>query len=212
MIRKRKLNRLPGYDYSRGGWYFVTICTKNKGEVLGKVENGVVSLNDFGRVVRNQWLWLVDRYKFLKHDEWIIMPDHVHGIMKIEIMDVVGGNGGEGDGENGREGDGGNGRDRSVQNGENMAIRSVQNGENMAIRSVQNKNKIKSISELIGAFKTTSSKMIHDLGFLDFRWHKSFYDEIIRDEIALKNIRKYIIENPRKSGNGRDHSVQNISR
>ena len=193
MIRERKLNRLPGYDYSNSGCYFVTICTKNKGEVLGKVENGEVILNSLGKVVKNQWLWLAYRYKYLKYDEWIIMPDHVHGIMKIEIMDVVGGNG--------REEEEGNGRDRSVQNDENIAI-----------RSVQNKNKIKSISELIGAFKTTSSKMIHNLGYLDFRWHKSFYDEIIRDEIALKNIRKYIIENPRKSRNGRDRSVQNISK
>jgi len=202
MIRERKLNRLPGYDYSNSGCYFVTICTKNKGEVLGKVENGEVILNNLGKVVKNQWLWLMDRYKYLKYDEWIIMPDHVHGIMKIE-------NDYKGDEGNGREEEEGNGREEEEGNGRD---RSVQNDENIAIRSVQNKNKIKSISELIGAFKTTSSKMIHNLGYLDFRWHKSFYDEIIRDEVALKNIRKYIIENPRKSGNGRDHSVQNISK
>ena len=62
------------------------------------------------------------------------------------------------------------------------------------------KIKIKPIPELIGAFKTTSSKLIHKAGLKQFKWHKSYYDHIIRDEIALYNIRKYIIENPVREG------------
>ena len=56
--------------------------------------------------------------------------------------------------------------------------------------------KIKTLSELIGAFKTTSSKRIHQAGLLKFRWQKSFYDHIIRNEINLNRIREYIINNP----------------
>lgn len=144
-----------GYDYSKDGWYFVTICTNSKGNILGEIKDGVMYLNEFGELVRRQWLWMENRFNYLKFDEWIIMPDHIHGIMLID--DVVG-----------------NGCDRSVQ--------------------IQ---KIKSISELIGAFKTTSSKMVHNLGIIGFRWHKSFYDEIIRDQKSLGRIRKYIIENPK---------------
>lgn len=181
LSKDRKLNRLKGYDYSREGWYFITICTKDKGNILGEINNNLMILNEKGRVVEKQLLWLSRQYKYLNYDEWIIMPDHIHGIMVIENDDNVG-----------------NSRDHSVHD-----------------RFVQ-EQKIKSISQLIGAFKTTSSKIIHILGYFSFQWHKSFYDEIIRDEKSLERIRKYIIENPMKVGNGRDrsvpdHSVQNIS-
>jgi REP element-mobilizing transposase RayT len=56
--------------------------------------------------------------------------------------------------------------------------------------------KTKSLSSLIGVFKTTSSKEIHLTGFKDFKWKRSFYDRIIRNEKELNNIRKYIRENP----------------
>jgi len=171
LLKERKLNRLFGYDYSKSGWYFVTICTNTKGNVLGNVNNGKMVLNELGGIVEKQWCWLLDKFEYLKYDEWIIMPDHIHGIMVIGNYIV------------------GNGRD--VRNSRNC---SVQNKDD-ATRSVH--GKIKSISELIGAFKTTSSKEIHNLGFNDFKWHKSFYDEIIGDEISLNRIRKYIIENPK---------------
>jgi REP element-mobilizing transposase RayT len=58
--------------------------------------------------------------------------------------------------------------------------------------------KIKSLSSLIGAFKTTSSKMIHQAGFLNFAWQRSFHDHIIRNEKAYFNISNYIDTNPEK--------------
>ncbi|MDP2688466.1 MAG: hypothetical protein Q8O62_14705 [Aequorivita sp.] len=58
--------------------------------------------------------------------------------------------------------------------------------------------KIKSLSSLVGAFKTTASKRIHEVGFLDFSWHRSFHDHIIRNEISFLTISNYIDENPRK--------------
>ena len=58
--------------------------------------------------------------------------------------------------------------------------------------------KIKSLSELVGAFKSTSSKMIHDLGFAGFIWHRSFHDHIIRDDAAYQKICNYIEANPEK--------------
>ena len=58
--------------------------------------------------------------------------------------------------------------------------------------------KIKSLSSLIGAFKTTSSKLIHQGGFVDFAWQRSFYDHIIRNESSYQNISSYIDSNPEK--------------
>ena len=84
LLKERKLNRLFGYDYSKSGWYFVTICTNTKGNVLGNVNNGKMVLNELGGIVEKQWCWLLDKFEYLKYDEWIIMPDHIHGIMVIE--------------------------------------------------------------------------------------------------------------------------------
>ena len=58
--------------------------------------------------------------------------------------------------------------------------------------------KIKSLSSLIGAYKTTSSKIIHECGFLNFAWQRSFHDHIIRDEKSYLNISNYIDSNPEK--------------
>lgn len=61
-----------------------------------------------------------------------------------------------------------------------------------------NSVKIKSLSSLFGAFKTTSSKLIRQAGFLDFSWHRSFHDHIIRSESSYHNISNYIDQNPSK--------------
>ena len=56
--------------------------------------------------------------------------------------------------------------------------------------------KIKSLSQILGAYKTTSSKLIHEAGFIDFAWHRSFHDHIIRNEKSYLNITNYIENNP----------------
>jgi REP element-mobilizing transposase RayT len=66
------------------------------------------------------------------------------------------------------------------------------------IPSEEKKIKIKSLSSLMGAFKTTASKKIHELGYLKFSWQRSFHDHIIRDEKAYINICNYITSNPDK--------------
>ena len=150
-MEHRKHNRLPGYDYSQAGYYFVTVCTCNHNEWLGKIENDQMVLNGYGKIVKKQLLWLQEQYNYVQLDEFKVMPDHLHGILII-----VGG-----------------GRDRPLQ-------------------------KIKSLSELISAFKTTSSKLIHMAGLKDFRWQRSFYDHIIRNEKELAEIQEYIVNNPKK--------------
>ncbi|MDD4900640.1 MAG: hypothetical protein PHS62_00805 [Patescibacteria group bacterium] len=170
-MRVRKLNRLPFFDYAQNGFYFVTICVKDREEIFGQVINEKMVLNRCGWVIRNQWQWLAGRFPYLELDEYIVMPNHLHGILMINTDDDNVGTVGAG-----RDGDNvGTGRDLSLQCG-----------------------KIKSVSELIGAFKTTSSKLIHYMGYSDFAWQRSFYDHIIRNEKSLIKIREYIINNPAK--------------
>lgn len=74
--------RLPGYDYSQPGWYFVTVCTKNRREIFGNVEDGQLCLNKLADAVRKCWFDLPNHYQCIL-DAFIIMPNHIHGIIVI---------------------------------------------------------------------------------------------------------------------------------
>lgn len=152
-MRNRKLNRLNGWDYSKKGWYYVTICVDDRECVLGDVVDGKMTLSEIGLEVCDKLDWLVARFQYLTIDVLVIMPNHIHAVMVIDFD-----------------------RERS--------------------RPFPTNNKIKSISELIGAFKTTSSKQIHVMGYKSFKWQKSFHDHIVRNENELEKIRWYIQKNP----------------
>ena len=98
------------------------------------------------------------------------MPNHIHGIIEIDRNVIVG-----------------TGRDLSGnKKGANLGT-----GRDLSLR------KIKSLSELMGAYKTTVSKQIHLAGYTGFAWQRSFHDHIIRDEKSYENISNYIIDNPK---------------
>jgi putative transposase len=79
----RRSIRLPGYDYSQAGYYFVTICCHQKQLLFGEIVNGAMQLNRYGEVVDETYQWLSLRYPYVYLDEWIIMPNHFHGIIVL---------------------------------------------------------------------------------------------------------------------------------
>ena len=154
--KERKLNRIKGFDYSGTGAYFVTSCVLNRIPCFGQVKDGEMALNELGRIVKKKWEWLSNQYAYVDLGEFVVMPNHVHGIIYINA--------------------------------------SVGTGRDLSLQKTQ---KIKSLSELIGAFKTTSSKEINESKQLpDFRWQRSFHDHIIRNENELEKISEYIKYNP----------------
>jgi REP element-mobilizing transposase RayT len=87
---RRKAIRLRGYDYSQSGEYFVTICTKDRERVFGKIEEGRMRLNGFGEIVVSCWMDLPNHYPCVHTDVFMVMPNHVHGIIVITEPDPVG--------------------------------------------------------------------------------------------------------------------------
>jgi putative transposase len=75
--------RYPDYDYSSPGKYFITICTKNKIPYFGKILNGRMILSETGIIVNDYWMAIPSHYPHITLDEYIIMPDHIHGIIII---------------------------------------------------------------------------------------------------------------------------------
>jgi REP element-mobilizing transposase RayT len=81
MRHHRKQLRAPGFDYSTPGTYWVTICVHNMECRFGHVEHGLVHLNDAGRMVLRHWLEIPDQFEAVALDAFVIMPNHLHGIV-----------------------------------------------------------------------------------------------------------------------------------
>jgi hypothetical protein len=79
----RRSVRLKGYDYTRDGAYFVTVCIQGREHAFGAVVNGEMRPNECGREVARCWRWLAEQYPSVYLDEWIVMPDHTHAIIVI---------------------------------------------------------------------------------------------------------------------------------
>ena len=93
-VNQRRSIRLRGYDYSQPGSYFVTVCTKGRESLFGNVIDEEVALNFAGRVVQEEWSYTEIVHPEVQVDEFVIMPNHIHGIITIrEPEGLVGGHG-----------------------------------------------------------------------------------------------------------------------
>lgn len=175
-MRTRKPNRLKNFDYSFEAMYFVTSCVQNMVHCFGHVENRIMVLNEYGKIAQNQWEWLQTQYPYAVSRAFVVMPNHIHAILEIDASKIL-------------------------NNVSDMGV--VGAGRDMPPQTqmINNSMKIKSVSELMGAYKTTVSKYIHLAGMPEFKWQRSFHDHIIRDVNSFFNIRNYIETNPQKWGN-----------
>ena len=168
-IHHRRSIRLQGYDYSRSGTYFVTLCTQNRQCLFGEIVNGQMRLNDAGRMVADSWEWLAEQYDHVSLDEYVIMPNHAHGIIVIN--------------DDRRGGSHCRGGSRTAPT---------------ATRTAPTTGKRKPIGRLIGAFKTVTTKHINELRETPGRklWQRNYWEHIVRNESELNRIREYIRNNP----------------
>ena len=82
-IHHRRSIRLVGYDYSQSGAYFITICTNNRECILGEIVDRAMNYNELGNIALSHWQNLATHHPSIEIDEWIVMPNHLHGIIII---------------------------------------------------------------------------------------------------------------------------------
>ncbi len=82
-IHKRRSIRLKGHDYSQAGLYFITICLQNRECLFGNIDNGEMTLNDAGKMIETEWMNLKYRFPHIELHEYVVMPNHFHGIVEI---------------------------------------------------------------------------------------------------------------------------------
>ena len=164
-----KSTRLKHYDYSSNGAYFVTICTKNRECCLGDVIDGEMKLSVVGKIVSEEWIKTEQIRKYVQLDEWVIMPNHFHGIVIINNDNVMC------NVETPRRG---------------VSTTSNQN----PCHKLEWKSH--SLGSIICQFKSITTKRIRSIGDFNFTWQHRYYEHIIRNENKLNVIREYIQNNP----------------
>ncbi len=82
-LPNRRSIRLQGYDYAQAGAYFVTLCTVQKQCLIGSMETDGIHLTDAGRIAAESWEWLAAQYPYVELDAWVLMPNHLHGILLL---------------------------------------------------------------------------------------------------------------------------------
>jgi len=80
-IHHRQSIRLKDYDYSQVGAYFVTVCAWNRECFFGEIKNCTTRLNEYGEIIMKCWYEIPDHFPYVKTDEFIVMPNHIHGIV-----------------------------------------------------------------------------------------------------------------------------------
>jgi REP element-mobilizing transposase RayT len=176
-IKKYKIEsaRLKEWDYSKPWWYYITINTKDHKHYFGRIESYKMMLNDLGKIAETCWENIINHYPMVELDYYVIMPNHLHGIIilnpKVET-----------------------GHPSRLGLAEADAPSLQQNN----IKQNNSSANTPSLSNIIGSFKSAVTKQIHQTGYLNFKWQRSFYDRIIRNETELFNIRKNIEQNPLK--------------
>jgi putative transposase len=168
---QRKSVRLKEYDYSIPGWYYVTLCTYDRINVFGKVFNAKMRLNESGNIVEQEWLMTKKIRSNVDLDYYVIMPNHIHGIIIL------------------------NSRGELNSPTENIKGRMQYAPTNSKFRSPS-----QTLGAIIKGFKSSVTKRIRaTTGGTSLKvWQRNYYENVIRNELDLHNIRQYIELNPFK--------------
>jgi len=186
-IHHRRSIRMKGYDYSQAGQYFITICVQDRACLFGKIENGKMILNEYGKIAHNEWMRTPEIRPNVEIGEFIIMPNHMHGIIHIMCQGVL---------------------NSCANRGElNSPLFAISHSPN--IRGVCNTPLI-SPSQTIGAIvRGYKSAVTKQLGLLNLNqqiWQRNYYENIINNDQSYQNISNYIVNNPAKWNGDKFHT------
>ena len=210
-LQKRKPNRLKNYDYSQNGAYFITICTKDRKPILSHIPVGeglappehlglappehlglappeqseniptVVKLSPFGECIKEQIENIEKRFDNVIIDNYVIMPNHIHILMRIECNS--GGASTQHAGEASTQHAGG--------------ANTLHTGEANTLHT-GGASPSPTVSDVVCAFKSLATVECKKILPIETLFQRSFYDHIVRNDMDYQNIWQYIDDNPRK--------------
>lgn len=179
----RRTIRLKGYDYSQSGFYFITICCHGRELLFGDIKNGEMIWNDAGNITNECWLDIPNHFPNVVLHEFIVMPNHIHGIIEIKTKSVgaiydtiVGAN---------------DGNDTIVGANDYSPLQCVGAENYLFPRSPS-----KTIGSIVRGFKIGVTKWMRQNTNVYDVWQRNYWEHIIRDDNDYERIAKYIVNNP----------------
>lgn len=161
--------RWEKWDYRNPGAYFVTICTKNRISYFGECIDKKMHLNNIGDIIDKYWKEIPQHFKNTALDEFVVMPNHLHGIIIINAGLV----------------------DTLQCNVSTIDL----NEKNKFMSKISPKPG--SLSTILRSFKSICTKEINkQFPEMVFGWQSRFHDRVIRDEMEFERIKQYIMNNP----------------
>jgi putative transposase len=211
---KRSTIRLQGYDYRLPGAYFITISTWQRECFFGEVVKGEMRLSRVGHIVHSEWRRLEDLFPHVRAEEFVVMPNHIHGIIIIESVSVTGatcvipiGMINSNTAWENQIGESHDGVEENVGATRSIITRCIDtkapmlkkakvshDGSPLRKNACPNGPLPGSLGAIIGQFKSRVTKRIWTLPGLERRpiWQRNYYERIIRDEEEFKRIVQYI--------------------
>jgi putative transposase len=171
--RDRRSLRWAEYDYTQAGVYSVTLCVKDRQCLFGDVVGEEMRLSAFGRIALDCWNEIPRHIPAVVLDEFVVMPNHMHGIVVITDPDTDGGVMG---GFGGFVG----GMHASPLHDNRYRLRS------------------RSLGSIVGSYKSAVTKRINTARQTPGApvWQREYYDRVVRDDREMDRIRRYIRNNP----------------
>jgi REP element-mobilizing transposase RayT len=171
-MHNRKAIRLKGYDYSSAGLYFITICCQDRVCRFGHVENGKMIFNEFGQIAHNVGMKLTERYCNVELDVFQIMPNHMHGIIKLNEPSL----------------------------GSGFTPDQIDQPSPIEAQSKNHKPTISDIVGAYKSLVSNNCLEIYKIRnqMMGKLWQRNYYEHIVRDEQSYSNISNYIVNNPQK--------------
>ena len=169
--------RLQNWDYGSNAIYFVTICTQGRELYFGEISNQKMGFSEIGEIAHRFWNEIPNHFPFVELSEFVVMPNHVHGIIIIDK--ATGGNG--------------NAIPNATVETQNFASLPPppQKYHHANTFGPQSQN----LASIIRGYKTGVKKYA-TLNRINFAWQSRFHDHIIRDNDSFQRISNYILNNP----------------
>ena len=173
---RRRSIRLPEYDYRSPGAYFVTICVHGGECLLGQVVDGEMRLNESGQIARDCWQAIPDHFPHVELDTWVVMPNHVHGIIVITDPAV------------------------GAQHAAPLQREPQREPQQERASGPSPRTNVQpgSLGAIVRSFKSAVTGRINQLRDTPGTpfWQRNYWEHIIRNERSLELIREYIETNP----------------
>jgi putative transposase len=188
--------RLKNWDYGSNGAYYITICTQNRECFFGEIVDMQFIASEIGKLAEKFWLEIPNHFPFVELGNFVVMPNHTHGILVINKMDNVdGGPYDHGDGDGDGDGDG-MVEKRLIASLPSTTAQPSTTDINGGFAGTKNPMFHENISRIIRWYKGRCSFEIRKI-HADFAWQPRFHDHIIRDSQSFERIQTYIENNPK---------------